>query len=204
MKVILIPCSGQKIGGGTTDYKRPRLWEILGDSQFVRLLAARAELGKLCGLGPGPDLGAPDDRGAVEFRQAFERYDGIMYRRAEFRRLFSNFQGRVLIISALYGLLDAGDPIRSYDLTMDDRLPSGEKVWRWWMKRGLPELIAVSLGNLRAAEVHDLLIESYRKAAVSPAIVDRFHVKAYNYPGMGFGALYRRGDDLRELLSRDE
>ena len=204
MKVILIPCSGQKIGGGTTDYKRPRLWEILEDSQFFRLLAARAELGKLRGLGPGPDLGAPDDRGAVEFRPAFERYDGIMCRRAKFRRLFSNFQGRVLIISALYGLLDAGDHIRSYDITMDDRLPSGEKVWRWWMKRGLPELMAISLDNLRATEVHDLLIGSYRKAVGSMAIANRFHFKTYNYPGLGFGALYRRGDDLRGLLSRDE
>jgi len=204
MRVILIPCSGQKIGGGRPEYGQSRLREILGDSQFSGLLDARRELGRLRGFTPGFDLGASDNSVAVEFRPAFERYDGIMYRRADFRRLFSHFPGRVLIISALYGLLDAGDPIRSYDLSMNDHLPSGDSIWRWWKRRGLQELIAVSLGNLRPTEVHDLLIGSYRKAAIFPETIDRFHVKTYNYPGMGFGALYHRGDDLRKLILRDE
>jgi hypothetical protein len=204
MKVIIIPCSGQKLSGGRAHYPEPRLLETLGEAVFDQLLATRRELGGLIGLSPGPDLGGSDPSEGIEYRPAFERYDGIMYQRAELRRLFSSFPGRVLIISALYGLLDAGDPIRSYDLTMDDHLPSRERVWRWWKRRGLSELIAVSLGNLRATEVHDLLIGNYRKAAVSPATVNRFHIKSYNYPGMGFGALYRRGDDLRGFLLRDE
>lgn len=200
MKVILIPCSGRKLEGGRTDYQQPRLQEIFGDLQLNRLLAARRELGKLRGLAPGPDLGAPDNIGAVEFRPAFERYDGIMYRRAQFCQLFPGFQGRVLIISALYGLLDAGDSIRSYNLTMDDCLPSGERVWRWWMRRSLPELLAILLDNIQATEVHDLLIASYRKAAGTVTIADRFHFQTHNYPGLGSGALYRRGDDLKTLI----
>lgn len=202
MKVIIIPCSGQKLSRGRAYYPEPRLLETLGEAAFGQLLAARRELSELIGLSPGPDLGGSDPSEGIEYRPAFERYSGIMYRRAEFRRLFPDFWGRVLIISALYGLLDAGDHIRYYDLAMDNRLSSGERVWRWWRKKDLPEFVAASLSNLRGTIVHDLLIGCYRRATGSIAMAGHFSIKTYNYAGLGYGALYRRGDDLRALLQK--
>lgn len=201
MKIIIIPCSGKKRDGGTESYKPPQLAMILGEEVFRKLLMLRNELSALLNLPPGPDIGGEQEEG-IEFRAAFDRYDGKMYQTADFRRLYPGFQGRVFIISALYGLLDADDHIRNYNLAMNYRLPSGEGVWHWWKRKGLQTHIETALGNTGVTEVHDLLSELYRKAIGHLISDNQYQVHIYTYPGQGTGSLYRRGEDLKRLLTK--
>jgi cytoplasmic iron level regulating protein YaaA (DUF328/UPF0246 family) len=201
MNVIIIPCSGRKISGGQTDFKKPPLAVILGNRAFKNLLEARNELAGELGLKPGPDIQDGCKAADMEFRPAFERYSGIMYRKAEFQRRLPVFQGKIFIISALYGLLDASDLIRDYNLQMSDSLPSGEKVWKWWKDRGLGTYLEIALSNSRATEVYDLLSQNYRKALGALKKSGNYKLVSYDYPGLGTGSLYHRGEDLKKLLS---
>ena len=201
MKVVLIPCSGRKIEAGETTYEEPKLKLILGDEAYEDLLRARNNLSGLLGLRTGPDISGDVSESGLQFMPAYRRYHGIMYQEAEFVSLFPNFIGKIFIISALYGLLEANDFIRNYNLKMNDKLESGEKVWKWWLKKGLGHYLNITLSNSMATEVHNLLTQDYRKAIGSWQEKDRYKNFEYNYPGLGTGSLYRRGEDLKRILS---
>jgi hypothetical protein len=204
MEVILIACCKTKRPGGSAAYAAPALQAYLPPAAWSELLQARRRLGELQGLIPGPDLGGA--AGApVRCLPAYERYAGQMYERADFRSLYPPAQGRkVLIVSALYGLLDAGDPIRDYDLMMAARLPNGPRLSRWWKEHGLADILEEALRALRPTVVHDLLSGDYHRALGQwpPASLRRggVAVTAYEYPGKGTGSQCLRGDDLRRLL----
>jgi hypothetical protein len=80
MRVILIPCSGRKIGGGSTlpaSYVQP----ALGNESWTALCRARSALGDQLGLEPGPDLGNATGS-QLQLLPAWQRYDGNLYRKA--------------------------------------------------------------------------------------------------------------------------
>lgn len=202
-RVILIPCSGRKRPGGgqryTPENSAPTL---LGPNSGQSLLKARYELCRILGLALGPDLGADQDAG-VEYLAAFRRYDGNLYRRAHMTEEDAAGQRgpRVLIVSALYGLLTALEPIRHYNLAMSDKLPNGQRVANWWKQRCLGSLVLEALKNLGASEVHDLLSANYRQALSpwpGPCLPFAYH--GHEYRGLGSGSDYHRGEDLRRLL----
>jgi hypothetical protein len=201
MKVVLIPCSERKIKAGETTYEEPKLKLILGDEAYKDLLRARNNLSSVLGLRPGPDISGGVRESGLQFMPAYRRYRGIMYQEAEFVNLFPNFKGKIFIVSALYGLLEANDFIRNYNLKMNDKLGSGEKVWKWWIKKGLGHYLNIALSNSVATEVHNLLTQDYRKAIGSWQEKDRYKIIEYNYPGLGIGSLYRRREDLKRILS---
>ena len=186
--------------GGSEIYHPPRLAMILGERTFQRLLALRRELSALINLPLGPDIGVEVPISAIGFRSASDRYDGKMYKAANFRRTFAGFRGQALIVSALYGLLDAEDHIRYYDLAMNDRLPTGESVWHWWKRNGLRMYVETALKNIETTEVHDLLSGLYRKALGSLNSDSQYMVKTYRYPNQGSASLYRRGEGINRLL----
>ena len=201
MKAIIIPCSGQKVRGGSSIYIKPRLIDLLGEAEFGRLLALRDRLSVQIGLPPGPDMNTLYSESDIRFLPAYERYDGKMYQRAEFRESFPEFRGRVFIISALYGLLDANDHIRFYDLAMDDRISPNVRVWQWWARNGLRGYLDIALRNIAVSEVYDLLSDKYRNATGSLQTSDQYQAHQFRYPGLGIGSLYERGNDLKKILT---
>jgi cytoplasmic iron level regulating protein YaaA (DUF328/UPF0246 family) len=201
MKAIIIPCSGQKIRGGSSIYIKPRLIDLLGEAEFGRLLALRDKLSVQIGLPPGPDTNIRNMENDIRFLPAYKRYNGKMYQRAEFCEFFPEFRGRVFIISALYGLLDANDHIRFYDLAMDDWISPNERVWQWWAGNGLRRYLDIALKNAAASEVYDLLSNKYRNAIGLLQTSDRYRAYLFSYPGLGIGSLYERGNDLKKILT---
>jgi cytoplasmic iron level regulating protein YaaA (DUF328/UPF0246 family) len=200
-KVVLIPCSGRKKEGGCPTYKESNLAIILGNEAYKELLKERYELAIQFGLKQGPDIFSDIEESGILFMPAYERYDGIIYQKGEFRILFPEFRGRCFIISALYGLLEANDFIRYYDLKMDDKLSSGEKVWEWWARNELNGFLEVALSKSNTTEVHDLLSNKYRSALGLWQKSNRYKVFEYSYPGLRYGSLHRRAEDLKKIIS---
>ena len=207
MEVILVPCSGRKRPGGRNAFEAPAwLDRSLRPEARDRLLAARRELGTFFGLPPAPDLGFSASQRDVGFLPAWERYDGNVFRAANFRDLYAKCQGKiVMIVSALYGLLRAEDPIRDYSLMMDCKGPDGLRLVTWWKHRGLGQLVAECALSFRPPVVHDLLSGAYRKAlAPWPASPIREVIHQDQFPGQGIGADHARGRQLRKILEDSE
>lgn len=207
MELILIACSKTKIAGGEAVFRESELEKRIPSHTFRRLSGARYELARLLGLPAGPDLGTCQQDSSLAFLPAYRRYDGIVYRRGRLWTLIPQAQGmRVLIVSALYGVLDAEDPIRLYEAHMASKLPDGSSIARFWKHQRLGELLDECIAALGLRHVHDLLSKSYRSALGPwpPRSITEGNIshQEYQYPGQGSGASYSRGDDLRRLLSR--
>jgi cytoplasmic iron level regulating protein YaaA (DUF328/UPF0246 family) len=204
MDLVLLACSNRKQVGGFSDYTPSRiLGQALSPSLIGVLLAARAELVKSANkkLPSGPDLDIPNLHSDAEYLPAYQRYTGTVYARGRVQDLYpTQSKNRLVIISALYGLLDGDDLIQQYDLVMDEII-SGQRLHTWWKNHGLGRIVEEYIRFYNPAVIHDLLPEKYRKALSPwppPSLSDR--VKSYYYPGQGQGSSYRRGEDLERLL----
>jgi hypothetical protein len=150
----------------------------------------------------GPDVGIPGIQAPVEYLPAYQRYTGIVYERGRVQDLYSGQSLiRLVIISALYGLLDGDDLIQKYDLTMDDKI-SGQCANTWWKCHSLGKIVEEYIQFYNPGSVHDLLPLKYRKALSPwppPSLYDL--VIPYSYPSEGMReALNRRGEDVERLL----
>ena len=204
MDLIVIPCCNTKNPGGQPAYQPSvALSDVLGTSACSTLLAARRELARLLGLAPGLDLGFETHDDALRFMPAYQRYNGIIYRTSRLRQLYKpNGSRHVVIISALYGLLDAADPIRDYNLAMSDTL-NGRRLHTWWQQHSLGNILCEYTQHLLPNAAFDLLSGAYRKA-IKPwpeCLQNILSVQRFAYPGQGIGSNYRRGEDLEKLLS---
>jgi len=205
MKLILITCSAKKRDGGSPEYSPSQLEGYLSKATFQRLLTLRSELAQTKHQPAGPDLGGNIPSTKLQYMPAYLRYSGIIYQRSNFAELFPRARDKkVLIISALYGVLDAQDSIQKYNLRMDETLPNGKRLYTWWKQNLLGEVLIEYIRELKPEKIHDLLPESYRKA-ISPWLPREFDEKksciSYDDLGQGQGSLWQRGDILRELLS---
>ena len=201
MEIILIPCCKRKVIGGARDFQLSGLADVLNAATYSRLMEARFDLAKQLGLQPGPDLGFQGKSENIAYLPAYKRYDGVIYRTGDVRDRFNKFNGRLIILSALYGLLEANDTIRNYDLAMTDSLPMHTRVSTFWQKHGLREIIEEYYLGWESATLHDLLSNNYRKALEpwpAPKII-LYH--PYNYPGLRTASNIPRGEDLKRLLS---
>jgi len=165
-------------------------------------LATRRELARLLGLAPGLDLGFESHDDALRFMPAYQRYNGIIYRTSRLRQLYKpNGNRHVVIVSALYGLLDVADPIRDYNLAMSDTL-YGRRLHTWWEQRGLGKTLCEYTRHLLPKATFDLLPGAYRKAIKfwPECLQNILSVQRFIYPGQGTGSTYRRGEDLGKLL----
>ncbi len=199
MKIILIPCSGSKVSGGQINPRPSTLADHLSPATFQKLARARQELEVILQNNPKTNLGYKDG-GVVKYLPAFQRYQGIIYAQGDLSRLYPAFKGRLVIVSALYGLLDGNDLIRNYDLKMDDMLPSGNKVAVFWKCHGLRDILLELISGEDAAEVHDLLSGKYREALIPWPDPRIKNIRSYEYPGMGQGSSYERAKDLKDLI----
>lgn len=163
---------------------------------------ARRGLAMWLGLQPGPDLGFHEINENIAYLPAYQRYDGVIYKTGNMRHLYNKYKGLVIILSALYGLIDASDTIRNYDLAMTDSLPIRSRVSTFWQKQGLREIIEEYYLASESSTLHDLLSNNYRKA-LDPwpsSRITSYH--PYNYPGLRTASNYPRGEDINKLLTQ--
>lgn len=200
MVIVLIPCCNRKRYGGTPEYQPSSLADSLTTNTFDLLMQTRCELASLLGLLPGPDLGFTGEGNRPDFLPAYKRYTGIIYQKGEIESLYPNFKGKLIIISALYGLLDANDLIRYYELKMNDSLKTKTRLSTWWQRRGLRDIIAEYIMAQGSPMVHDLLSDTYRNALKPWPLTGITTYCKYEYPGLYNASNYPRSDDIRKHL----
>lgn len=202
-QVILIACSARKRPGGQRVYQAP-LWlgSRLTAESAAKLLEARGELAAFTNLPPGLDVGFTDQAGEVQYFPARERYSGKMYQTADFSNVWRQSQEKVLlIVSALYGLVQPEDLIRWYDLSMNGSGPDGSRLCTWWRRRGLGQLVAECVASYRPAVIHDLFSGVYRQSLGRWGTPETQAAQVeHEFPGLGRGAVYARGRMLRQIL----
>jgi hypothetical protein len=96
--------------------------------------------------------------------RAIDLYVGNFYRKAK-RVLLDILHGKypyihVLIVSALYGLVKLDEGIREYELTMDDKLVNGIKVYRFWQEEGLWKILLDYIHKNKITHIWSLLPSS--------------------------------------------
>lgn len=200
MEIILIPCCKRKVTGGDQDFKLTGLADVLNTATYSCLMEARLDLAKHLGLQPGPDLGFREKSGDINYLPAYQRYDGVIYRTGDVRNRFNGYKGRIIILSALYGLLEASDLIRNYDLAMNDSLPLRLRVSNFWKQHRLHKIIEEYYHSWGSATLHDLLSNTYRKSLDPWPTPKITHYQRYDYPGLQTASNYPRGEDLRRLI----
>lgn len=200
--LILIPCCARKRPGGQSRSAASALAGILDRDIWLRLCTARVALAEILGLAFDSDLEGASRCSDLPLMPARLRYDGNLYRSAALAKAQFGHGRRLLIVSALYGLLDANDPIRHYDLEMKDMLPGRMSVKRWWREQGLPEIVCNTANNTGAEQLHDLLSGHYRDAlrGLEIGLPESCSHIPYQYAGLGTGSDYHRGSDLKRLL----
>ncbi len=94
---------------------------------------------------------------------AITRYTGVVYDHLDFNTLFHKAAARkrILIVSALFGLIDGGAPLPAYKLSMAPWLV------KYWRARNSERLEAIACGK----PVLNLLSQTYARALDYPALV---------------------------------
>lgn len=203
MELVLIACSGSKLSGGESGFQySSNLSHILSSQTYKKLFAARKELSQLLNLASGYDLGYDHQDNGIEYLPVYKRYIGKVYKCSLLEKLYPQVKShRIVIVSALYGLLDANNLIREYDLAMDCTLPNGKKVMTWWKNQELGKILEEYIHAHKPTCVHDLLSGNYRKS-LQPWLQDSIKniTKIYNFPGLGIGTNWKRGEILKKIL----
>lgn len=204
MELVLIACSNTKLGGGVPDYTPSKqLTQGLSSESFEKLLDLRSQVVRSSKkpLPVGPDVGIPGAQTDAQYLPAYLRYIGIVYTVGRVQECYPcQSHIRLVIISALYGLLDGDDLIQKYDLAMDDKV-SGQRLYTWWKRHKLVEIVEEYLLACKPVTVHDLLPINYLKALQPwpPESIRRIW-KRLDCSGLGQGSNYHRGKYLEKLL----
>jgi cytoplasmic iron level regulating protein YaaA (DUF328/UPF0246 family) len=200
MKLILIASSYKKAPGGEPTHPPSRLKTTLSASTYKQLKSARKELKAILQETSGHTLGI-DKAGEKRYQPAYQRNQGFVYLFSDFYHLFPKFEGRVLIVSAMYGLLDANDYLRNYNLRSGDTLPNGQRVDTFWKQHGIRDILLECISRIAADEVHDLLPEKHR-AMLSPWPDPQIaNYLPYTFPASGQGTGFERPTVLKSLLT---
>ena len=96
--------------------------------------------------------------------RAIDLYVGNFYRKAK-KVLLDILHGKyphihVLIVSALYGLVKLDEGIREYELTMDDKLVNGIRVYKFWQREGLWKILLNYIHKNKITYIWSLLPSS--------------------------------------------
>ncbi|GAB2461801.1 cytoplasmic iron level regulating protein YaaA (DUF328/UPF0246 family) [Conyzicola lurida] len=191
MFVLLPPSETKRDGGfpGALELSTLRFPHLAGERRSV--LDAVAELSldvaaASTALGLGPTQAAEVERNrripSAPVMPAIERYTGVLYDGLETSRLSVGERAwvdrHVLINSALFGLIGAGDAIPAYRLSHDSRLP-GLPLKKHW-RRSLQAVLADEPGLLL-----DLRSESYSALGPLPARDDAVYLRVVTQTATG-------------------
>lgn len=199
--VVLVACSQRKRLGGSSWSAPlvPGLLDQLPSAEHESVLVTRSSLAGFCGIARGPDVGGKDIDG--RYLPADTRYDGRLYGRIDHLLWPLSGDQRVIIVSALYGLLFTWEPIQHYDLTMKSSLQR-KLVGRRWREVGLGRIVARWCAANAVVGVIDLLSQPYRYALHDLKDLHAVGAErlAFEYPGRYQAGNLDRGDDLQTLL----
>lgn len=146
--------------------------------------------------------------------QAVGLYDGHFYRKThDVLRAIARGDHpslHLFIVSALYGLVDLNEPLKTYDLMMGEKLHGGLPVWRYWQENGLAEKLEEYVEGHAITHIWSLLPDSkpaYPYQQVFEAFWDHardtdvrcVHVTS---PGAGSGSGARRAAWLHDVVTR--
>jgi pimeloyl-ACP methyl ester carboxylesterase len=149
-RLLLIACSHAKRTGGEMKYAGPGPATWISDKSIrEKLLSNRSQVFRLLkdaaidngfetaenrlhedanrALQRGPDLGGVQEANGATYLPAYRRYSGKTYTQIDERTwdyYYANNQPKlfVLIMSGLYGLLEASEWIQNYDIHLTDRV----------------------------------------------------------------------------------
>jgi len=204
--LILIPCCQRKQFGGGKEYAASlTIANHLGHFAET-LMNLRRELANYFGLEPGPDLGS-DVSTSVQYLPAFKRYTGNLYSKISnnaFQKLENCRNVNLVIVSALYGLLNWREPIRWYNYAISDPAPNNLPLWSWWKRKKIAEIMTYYVKNRGVRVIHDFLSNTYRKAINEVQEKIRGYAKymAHDYPALRSASNFERGKDVNELIRR--
>jgi uncharacterized protein len=156
LPLILLPPSEGKATGGDRPPWTPGLMAVDLDDRRLEVIAALRSavsagdtaVSHLLGVkGESLRVARAADLEVLEAPTlpAIERYTGVLYSAMDAPSLSPPARRRlrsmVLIVSGLWGVVGAGDPIPAYRLKMSAALPSLGKLSTWW-RPGLTEALA--------------------------------------------------------------
>ena len=205
--LILIPCCYKKKKGGGLEYDiRNCIINDLGPESGKKLLELRRKVAIAFEEKHGPDLGFEVNEFEIEYLEAWQRYTGNLYSQIHensWEKLKRIPQLRLLIVSALYGLVNFNEPIRYYNRTMKDRIHSNRRLNTWWKRHGLRDIILDYIMRNGIEVVHNFLSTDYSEAIANLASTLRGlrieHV-SHTYRGFGSGSNYYRGREINALI----
>jgi len=154
--LILIPCCKTKTVNPTCQHLSQPLYEVVEmRNKLIDLLKATPALrekpeNKKGVLNPDAPI-----TGAVDL------YNGRFYKKT--KKALLDILGekyphvRVLIVSALYGLVKLDEGIKEYELTMTDKLANRMKVYRFWQKEGLWRILLEYIHKNQITHIWSLL-----------------------------------------------
>jgi len=164
--LILIPCSGLKRSGGTTEYHtNSSILNYLTSTSREHLLSLRRQLFGHFSIPVGPDIGYHND-GTINYRGAYKRYAGKIYSpisSGSWEKLRSTPHLDLVIVSALYGLLRYDESIQNYDVMMQGKIGNHTLKW-WWRNKGLCMILRDYINKNNISEVHNVLSNDYNEA----------------------------------------
>ncbi len=146
--------------------------------------------------------------------RAIDLYAGNFYRKAK-KVLLDILHGKypyihVLIVSALYGLVRLDEGIREYELTMNDKLVNGIRVYKFWQREGLWKILLnyiiknnithiwSLLPNSPQYPYHQVFEELWRTLRNTP--IKCIHVEI---PGAGSSTGIRRAEWLNYIIENN-
>jgi len=209
--LILIPCCGKKTKHGTSGYQKNSphtIFFYLSKDMGERLRMLRKQVALAFNEPPGPDVGFDVDNPQIKYLEAYKRYCGNLYRKISsdsWDKLKQNPKIRLIIVSALYGLLNYNEPIRYYNRSMKDHITPRRLLKTWWKKHALTDILLNYIRLNEIEVVHDFLSQDYRDVLADLHLRCKFIgvlYFAHNYPGLGSGSDFRRGSDVNELIQK--
>jgi|GEM_PF-3864267 len=203
--LALISCSKKKLSGGDLEYHPSmKLQENLSPATYRKLMSLRRELALAFRYEPGLDLGFQEHTNNVRYMSAYLRYAGILYKEGSVTELYPQKRRfHLLIVSALYGIVDASDLIRDYDLHMKCKLPWGRQIKTWWKNNKLGNIVEEYISSVNPSKTDDLLFGDYRHALKPwPPTSLENQVLRPGTPEPRFAEIYRQGRILKALLLR--
>lgn len=213
MIILLPPSEGktQPDAGPALDLSALSLPELTDDRREIleSLAAASARPDALTLLGVGAGLADDVERNTrlaeIPTAPALQTYTGVLYAALGAGRLTPTAQRRsadVWVSSALFGMLNAADPIPAYRLSMKTRLGDHGILSTWWRPRLAPVLDDAFAGRL----VLDCRSSEYRKSwpgdPRSTVVVNVFHERDGRRTVVSHDAKRTRGELVGHLLRR--
>lgn len=197
--LLLPPSEGKADGGRRRGRARaPRSHPRLGDArtEVARALAAamdRPDAGRLLGVkGAALEAARRANRALADgpVLPAIQRYTGVLYDHLEAGSLDSGARARLLdevrIVSGLWGLVRADDPLPDYKLKIDANLPPLGRLSTWWRPRLTPVLDRTAARLV----VWDLLPNAHAAVWADPDATPALRITA------SFEAEQRRGAEV--------